>query len=95
MSFVTPTIVLEISGFFFQRIILELNQTLRLPVEQAIHTGKRLYTPDQKDNSGLESAGMYVCIAEEEEEEKEVVSFFPPSSSSSLSFVLSFNHWMS
>lgn len=57
-----------------QRIILELNQNLRLPVEQAINTGKRFYAPDQKDNNnGIESAGM----STEEEKEKEVVSSFP------------------
>ena len=73
-----------------QRIILELNQNLRLPVEQAINTGKRFYAPDQKDNNGRESAGMSI---EEEEEKKKRGRFFL--SFSSLSFVLYFNHWMS
>ncbi len=41
----------------FKRIIYELNQ-LRFQVEQAIQKGKRLYTPDNKDSSGVESAGM-------------------------------------
>lgn len=86
------SIEIEFFFFVFQRINLELNQTLRLPVEQAIHNGKRMYTPpDHKDNSGLESAGMYVRCRREEEERGR----FFLSSSSSLSFVPSFNHWMS
>jgi len=44
--------------FSFQRIITELDQNLRTPVEQVINTGKRLYTTDNKDSSGVESAGM-------------------------------------
>ena len=43
--------------WYFKRIILELNQNLRIQVEQAIYDGKRLYTPDNKDSSGVESAG--------------------------------------
>jgi hypothetical protein len=46
------------NSFSFQHILFELNQNLRLPVEQAINTGKRLYTLDNKDSSGMESAGM-------------------------------------
>jgi hypothetical protein len=52
------TIIHTKIDFFFQRIIFELNQNLRIPVEQAINTGKRLYSPDSKDSSGMESAGM-------------------------------------
>ncbi|CAF3067164.1 unnamed protein product [Rotaria sp. Silwood2] len=40
-----------------QRIICELNQNLRTQVEEAINSGKRLYTPDNKDS--IESTGMY------------------------------------
>jgi hypothetical protein len=46
-----------LAKFSLQRIIFELNQNLRIPVEQAINIGKRLYSPD-KDSSGMESAGM-------------------------------------
>jgi hypothetical protein len=42
----------------FQHIITELDQNLRPHVEQVITTGKRLYTTDNKDSSGVESAGM-------------------------------------
>ncbi|CAF1362738.1 unnamed protein product [Adineta steineri] len=38
-----------------QRITSELNQR-RLQVEQAINNGKRLYAPDNKDSSGIDSA---------------------------------------
>lgn len=31
-----------------------------MPVEQALHTGKRLYEPDNKDSSGMESAGRSI-----------------------------------
>ncbi|CAF3539712.1 unnamed protein product [Rotaria sordida] len=39
-----------------QRIITELDQNLRPHVEQMLNTGKRLYTSDNKDSSGIESA---------------------------------------
>ncbi|CAF3869665.1 unnamed protein product [Rotaria sp. Silwood2] len=39
-----------------QRIITELDQNLRPHVEQILNTGKRLYTSDGKDSSGIESA---------------------------------------
>jgi hypothetical protein len=53
--------------FFFsfsQYIIIELDQNLRANVEQVINTGKRLYSTDNKDSSGVESAGMYQGNAE-------------------------------
>lgn len=40
-----------------QRIQIELNDHLRLSVEQAINTGKRLYAPSSKDANGMDSAG--------------------------------------
>ncbi|CAF2041330.1 unnamed protein product [Rotaria magnacalcarata] len=38
-----------------QRIISELNQNLRIPVEEAINNGIRLYSPDSKDYSNVEN----------------------------------------
>jgi hypothetical protein len=59
----TPEKKLLIFSFSFsssiQLIILELDQSLRTNVEQVINTGKRLYSTDNKDSSGVESAGMY------------------------------------
>ena len=67
--------------FSFQRLLFELNQNLRLPVEQAINAGKRLYAPD---SAGMESGGK--------RRRKKKRSFFPFLSSSPrispLSFVL-------
>jgi hypothetical protein len=51
----TPTTLSSFSSF--QRLITELDQNLRPHVEQAITTGKRLYGADNKDSSGVESAG--------------------------------------
>ncbi|CAF4565132.1 unnamed protein product [Rotaria sp. Silwood1] len=39
-----------------QHIITELDENLRPHVEQILNTGKRLYTSDNKDSSGMESA---------------------------------------
>ena len=40
-----------------QRLINELDRNLRLPVEQTITNGKRFYSTDNRDSSGMESAG--------------------------------------
>ncbi|CAF3652038.1 unnamed protein product [Rotaria sp. Silwood1] len=38
-----------------QRIICELNQNLRTQIEEAINSGRRLYTPDNKASHGVEN----------------------------------------
>ncbi len=66
--------------FFFsfsQYIIIELDQNLRANVEQVINTGKRLYSTDNKDSSGVESAGMYQGNAEREKEREREVVLYP------------------
>lgn len=48
--------------FSLQRIIKDLDQNLHEPVEQAIQAGKRLYSSDSKDGSGIESNGRSLSI---------------------------------